>query len=181
MSKIWKKPIEISDWIHVSLNNNEIFVKWPKWELSYKLLDWVKVDIKDKHVDVFVQDEEKRNIWWLTRTLIMNMVEWVSKWFEKKLIVMWVWYVAKLEWTHLLLSLWFSHKVKFEIPKNIQVKVEQDAKWNTIITLNGIDKQYLGEIAAKIKALKTPEPYKWKWIRYSDEYIKIKPGKAAKK
>lgn len=78
-------------------------------------------------------------------------------------------------------SLGLSHKVNFDIPQNIEAKVEQDAKGNYIITLNGIDKQFLGEYAANVKALKKPEPYKGKGIRYFDEYIKLKPGKAAKK
>ena len=109
------------------------------------------------------------------------MVEWVTHWYEKKLLIMWVWYGAKLEWQNLILSIGFSHKVKFPIPSSIQIRVEQDPKWNTVLTLNGIDKQYLWEIASNIKALKKPEPYKWKWIRYFDQFIKLKPGKAAKK
>ena len=78
-------------------------------------------------------------------------------------------------------SLGFSHKINFDIPQGIEAKVEQDPKGNYVITLNSIDKQYLGEYTAKVKALKKPEPYKGKGIRYFDEYIKLKPGKAAKK
>lgn len=109
------------------------------------------------------------------------MVEGVSNGYEKKLLVMGVGYGAKLEGKKLVLSIWYSHKVDFVVPQNIEVAVEQDIKWNTIITMKGIDKQYLGEVAAKLKALKTPEPYKGKGIRYFDEYIKLKPGKATKK
>ena len=86
-----------------------------------------------------------------------------------------------MEGKKFILSLGLSHKVTFDIPQNIEAKVEQDIKGNYIITLNGIDKQYLGEYAAKLKALRKPEPYKGKGIRYFDEQIKLKPGKAAKK
>jgi large subunit ribosomal protein L6 len=90
-------------------------------------------------------------------------------------------YGAKLEGKRLVLSIGFSHKVNFDVPERINVALEQDIKGNSIITLSGIDKQYLGEIAASLKALKKPEPYKGKGIRYSDEVIKLKPGKTSKK
>lgn len=90
-------------------------------------------------------------------------------------------YAVKQEGKKFIFSLGFSHKINFDIPQNIETKVEQDAKGNYVITLNGIDKQFLGEYTAKIKALRKPEPYKGKGIRYFDEYIKLKPGKAAKK
>jgi large subunit ribosomal protein L6 len=109
------------------------------------------------------------------------MVEGVTHGYEKKLLVMWVGYGAKLEGKRLILSLGFSHKVNFDIPESLHVILEQDIKGNAIITLSGIDKQYLWEIAASLKALKKPEPYKGKGIRYSDEVIKLKPGKTSKK
>jgi large subunit ribosomal protein L6 len=117
----------------------------------------------------------------LTRTLVANMVEGVSAGYEKKLMITWVGYGAKLEGKKIILSIWYSHKVDFVVPQNIEVAMEQDIKGNTIITMKGIDKQYLWEVAAKLKALKKPEPYKGKGIRYFDEYIKLKPGKATKK
>ena len=98
-----------------------------------------------------------------------------------KLLVMWVGYSVKMEGKKLIFLLWFSHKINFEVPEDIEAKVEQDAKGNFIITLHSIHKQHLGECAAKIKALRKPEPYKGKWIRYFGEEIKLKAGKAAKK
>jgi len=80
-----------------------------------------------------------------------------------------------------VLSLGFSHKVNYELPNNVKVKVELDPKWNSIITLNSIDKQLLGEIASKIRGFKKPEPYKWKGVRYFDEFVKLKAGKSAGK
>lgn len=181
MSKIWKKPIIIPDGVEVTIEKNLIKVKWPKWELSYNFLDCVNLKKEGNELIVEVLDEEKRNIWGLTRTLISNMVEWVTNWYEKKLLVTWVWYLAKLEWNKLILSLGLSHKVNFEVPKDIQVAVEQDPKWNSIIILKSIDKQNLWEVAANIRFLRPPEPYKWKWIRYINEFVKLKAGKSAKK
>lgn len=181
MSKIGKKHILIKDGVDVKIDNQKVTVKGPKWELSYTLLDWVKASVQDNFVEISIDNDEIKNLWGLSRTLVSNMIQWVSDWYQKKLLVIWVWYSAKKEWTSILFALWLSHKVTFPIPSNIQFEIEQDAKWAYVITLQWIDKQYLWEVAAKIKALKTPEPYKWKWIRYFDEVIKLKAGKTAKK
>ncbi len=181
MSKVGKKVIVLPSGVEATLQGHLLSIKGPKGTLSYTFLDGVQVTIENNELSVFVADEEKKNLWGLTRTLISNMVVGVTQGYQKKLMVMWVWYWAQLEWKKIILSLWFSHKVNFEVPQTIEVAIEQDPKWNTIITLNGIDKQYLWEVAARIKALKKPEPYKGKWIRYFDEYIKLKPGKATKK
>ena len=181
MSKIGKKPIIIKDGVEVKLNNNVVTVKGPKGELSYSLLEWVSVQLQEWTLEVIINDEEKKNLRGLTRTLISNMIEWVTTGFEKKLLVIGVWYTAKKEWNSLILSLWFSHKVKFDVPAVIQFDVEQDQKGNYVITLKSIDKQNLWEVAAKIRSLKKPEPYKGKWIRYFNEVVKLKAGKTAKK
>lgn len=181
MSKVGKKVIALPTGVEATLQGQLLSVKGPKGTLTYTLLDGVQVTIENNELTVFVADEEKRNLWGLTRTLVANMVEWVTHGYEKKLLIMWVGYGAKLEGKKLVLSIGYSHKVNFEIPQIIETTVEQDIKWNTIVTMKGIDKQYLGEVAAKLKALKTPEPYKGKGIRYFDEYIKLKPGKATKK
>lgn len=171
----------IPEGVEVTLDQNHLTVKGPKGTLSYDLLDGVQLTTEDGHIAIVVADEEKRNIWGLTRTLVANMVEWVTHGYEKKLLVMGVGYGAKLEGKRLILSIGFSHKVNFDVPERIAVSVEQDVKGNSIIILSGIDKQYLGEIAASLKALKKPEPYKGKGIRYIDEFIKLKPGKTSKK
>ncbi len=181
MSKVGKKVIAIPSGVEVTINGKDLTVKGPKGQLSYTFLEGVDVSVKDNELTVFVADEEKKNLWGLTRTLIANMVEGVTHGYEKKLLIMGVGFAAKLEGKKLTLSLGFSHKVNFDVPASIDVKVEQDAKGNFVITLAGIDKQYLGEITAKLKALKKPEPYKGKGIRYVDEFIKLKPGKATKK
>lgn len=181
MSKVWKKIIMIPEGVEITLEQQHLTVKGPKGSLSYTLLDGVELLTQDGHIAILVADEEKKNLRGLTRTLVANMVEGVTHGYEKKLLVMWVGYGAKLEGKRLILSLGFSHKVNFDIPESLHVTLEQDIKGNSIITLSGIDKQYLWEIAASLKALKKPEPYKGKGIRYSDEVIKLKPGKTSKK
>ncbi len=181
MSKIGKKPIVIKDGVEVTINNKKVIIKGPKWELSYDLLDGVNAKVNEGALEVTIENDEKKNLRGLTRTLISNMVEWVTAGFEKKLLVIWVWYAAKKEGNSIQLSLWLSHKVKFDIPSSMQFEVEQDAKGNYVVTLKSIDKQHLGEVASKIRDLRKPEPYKGKGIRYFDEVVKLKAGKTAKK
>lgn len=181
MSKIGKKPIIIKDGVEVKINNKVVAVKGPKGELSYTLLDGVMANVNEGALEVSIDNDEKKNLRGLTRTLLSNMIEGVTAGFEKKLLVIGVGYSAKKEGNGILLSLGFSHKVKFDIPASIQFEVEQDQKGNYVITLKSIDKQYLGEVASKIRDLKKPEPYKGKGIRYFDEVVKLKAGKTAKK
>lgn len=180
MSKIWKNPITISEWVEITIEKNLVKVKWPKWELSQTILDCVTIKQKENTIVTSISDDNNKKFRWLTRTLIANMIEGVTKGFEKKLMITWVGYNAQLQGKTLVLAIGFSHKVNYEIPANIEVKVDQDPKWNTILTLTSIDKQLLWEVAAKIRNYKKPEPYKWKGIRYIDEVIKLKAGKSAK-
>ncbi len=181
MSKIGKKVIEIPAGVELQINGSTVTVKGPKGQLSHTFAKGVSIKVEGNQAITAVEHEDQWNLRWLSRTLLANMIEGVTKGYEKKLLLMGVGYAVKMEGKKFVFSLGLSHKVNFDIPQNIEAKVEQDAKGNFIITLNGIDKQFLGEYAAKVKALKKPEPYKWKGIRYFDEYIKLKPGKAAKK
>lgn len=181
MSKIGKKSIAIPSGVEVTLNGSTVSVKGGKGTLSYTLLDGVIATVENGEVTVTVDSDEKRNLWGLSRTLIANMVHGVSTGYEKKLQVLGVGYTAKLQGTNLQLALGFSHPVIFKVPQIVTVAVDKDPKGNDIITLTSIDKEVIGETAAKIRALKKPEPYKGKGIRYIDEVIKLKAGKAAKK
>lgn len=181
MSRIWKKPIVLVSWVDVKIEWSNVNVKWPKWELKMTLVDWVNVEKNENELLVSVVSEEKNNLWWLTRTLIQNMVDWVTNWYEKKLMLFWVWYNVKQQGNSLIFNLWYSHPINYELPQWISAKLEKDPKWNDIITLSSIDKQLLWQITAKIKTFRKIEPYKWKGIRYKDEFIKLKPGKTAKK
>lgn len=143
MSKIGKKPIDIKDGVEVKINNKTVTIKGPKGELSYTLLDGVNAKVNEGALEVSIDNDEKKNLRGLSRTLISNMIEGVTVGFEKKLMVLGVGFAVKKEGNGLLLSLGFSHKVKFDIPASIQHEVEQDQKGNYIITLKSIDKQYL--------------------------------------
>ncbi len=180
MSKIWKKPITIPEGVEVTIENNIVKVKWPKWELSEKILDCVKIKKEDNEIITSIKNEDNKQFRGLSRTLIANMIEWVTNAYEKKLMIMWVGYWAQLQWNKLVLSLGLSHKVNYDVPTEIKIQSEQDPKWNTILTLTSIDKQLLWEVAAKIRAYRKPEPYKGKGIRYIDEVVKLKAGKSAK-
>lgn len=181
MSKIWKKMIEIPAGVEVVVENNDVTVKWPKGVLSWTLPAGVLVAMEDGSIKVSIEDDSKKNLRWLSRTLIHNMIVGVTQWYEKKLLVIWVWYGAQVSWKEVVFSLGYAHKVNFALPEGIEVKTEQDPKGNTVITITGINKEVVGEVAAKMRELKKPEPYKGKWIRYFDEFVKIKPGKSAKK
>lgn len=181
MSRIWKKPIIIDNWVEVKIDWNLVNVKWPKWQLSLEIAQWVEAVVNNNEIIVNLIDPLKNNLWWLTRTLISNMIIWVTKWYEKQLMLFWVWYNVKLQWNKLIFNLWYSHPIDYELPNWISAKLEKDPKWNDIITLSSIDKQHLWQIAAKIKTFRKIEPYKWKWIRYKDQVIKLKAWKTAKK
>ncbi len=181
MSKIWRKPILVPTWVEISINGQLVTVKGPKGELSHNVNEWVKVELEENNVVLTIDDDNYKPFWGLNRSLISNMIVGVTDGYEKKLLIIWVWYSAQLQGQKLVLALWYSHKIDFEIPAGITVWVEQDPKWNYIVSLSWINKQEVGQVAAKIRELRKPEPYKGKWVRYIDEYVKIKPGKAAGK
>ncbi|MBP6910084.1 50S ribosomal protein L6 [Patescibacteria group bacterium] len=181
MSKIGKKSIAIPSGIEVTINGQTVSVKGTKGTLSYTLLQGVSAVIADGEITVSIDHDDKKNLWGLSRTLIANMIEGLHKGYEKKLQVLGVGYTAKMQGTNLQLALGFSHPIVFNVPKVVTASTEKDPKGNDIITLVSIDKEVIGETAAKIRALKAPEPYKGKGIRYIDEVIKLKAGKAAKK
>ncbi len=183
MSRIWRKPIEIPEGVNVDINQNEksITVKWPKGQLVYIWPDGVNVELQDKNIVVSIKDDTYKNLWWLVRTLINNMVIGVTQGFEKKLLVVGTWYNAKLQWKKLILNLGYSHPVEHQIPEGINISLEKDPKGNDIIIIQWIDKQKVWQEAAVIRSYRKPEPYKGKGVRYIDEVIKLKAGKAAKK
>lgn len=174
MSRIGKKPIEIPRGVEIKIEENEIFVKGPKGELKREILPEVKVEIKEGKIFVLPKIETKRTkaIWGLMRTLIFNMVKGVTEGFEKKLEIVGVGYRAEMKGEDLNLFVGFSHPVKVKIPPQIKISIEKN-----IITVSGIDKELVGQMAAKIRKVKEPDPYKGKGIRYLGEEIKLKPGK----
>ncbi len=137
------------------------------------------VTLKEGEVEVSIASDEHANLRGLVRTLINNMVVGVTTGYEKKLHVIGVGYAAKVQGKNLVLSLGYSHPVNHELPEGITATVERDPKGSDIVTLQGIDKQLLGQHAARIRTYRSPEPYKGKGVRYVGEYIKMKAGKTA--
>lgn len=181
MSRIWKNPIAIPQGVEISIKEWIVSVKWPKWTLTFQTAEGVIIEKNDSSLTVTVDSPERANLWGMSRTIISNLVEGVTKWYQKKLMVFWVWYSAKVQWTKLILNLGYSHPIEYPLPAGIAAVVEKDPKWTDVVTVSWIDKQLVGQTAAKIKTFRLPEPYKGKGVRYADEFIKLKPWKAAKK
>lgn len=178
MSRIGKLPIIIPDQVNVSLEGNTLKIKGPKGELSQKIHTHVNVEIKEKEIKVTVRQPEEKNdrsLWGLFRVLINNMIKGVTEGFEKKLEVNGVGYKAQVSGRKLVLNLGYSHPIEYEVPEGVEVKGEKN-----IITISGADRQRVGQAAAEIREFRKPEPYKGKGIKYIDEVIRRKAGKAAK-
>lgn len=182
MSRVGKQPISIIDGVDITLNGNTVTAKGPKGELSVSFeADLVSVEINDGQVVVTRVNDTRpaRARHGLYRSLIENIMIGVKDGFSKSLEIKGVGYRAALKGSVLEMSLGFSHPVHFEIPEGIEVTFAE--KNNNIFTLSGIDKQLVGQTAANIREFRKPEPYKGKGIRYTDEYVLRKPGKAASK
>jgi len=179
MSRVGKKPILVSDKIAISIADNKIVVKWPLWELSFEYSKDVEVLHEGNNLIVNPLNETSWAIWWTTRAILNNMVVWVSEWYSRSLDIIWVWYKFEVQWNMVVLSIGYSHKVNMELPK--WVTANMDEKLKNTIHFKWIDKQLLWEFVAKIRSKKKPEPYKWKWIRYTWEQVKTKAWKKAKK
>ncbi len=179
MSRVGKKPIALPSGVDAKLEQSKITVKGPLGELSRSVYPKLSVKKMDSTLVVERPSDQKlyREMHGLTRNLIANMVTGVSTGFEKTLQISGVGYKAALHGSSLLLNLGFSHPVVYPVPEGIKATV--DPKQN-LITLKGIDKQLVGQVAATIRGIKKPEPYKGKGIKYSTETIKMKEGKAGK-
>jgi large subunit ribosomal protein L6 len=180
MSRIGKKPVQIPQGVTVALNRNTIVVKGPKGELSWNHPDRSKVSVNGGTISVERLGDSKaeRALHGLTRSIISNMVIGVSQGYQKVLEIIGIGYKAQVIGNKLVLSLGYSHPVEVQLPEGIKASV--DAK-QTKITLVGIDKEQIGQVAASLKALRLPDAYKGKGIRYSGEKLKLKVGKAGKK
>ncbi len=179
MSRIGKKPIEIPSGVEVKIDGQLVTVKGPKGTESVNVREEIKVSVVDNHIILEpTNDERKTNaLHGLSRTLVANAVEGVSKGFEKKLEIQGVGYRANMEGTKLNMALGYSHPVIVEPPAGITITVDK----NVNITVSGSNKQMVGDVAAAIRSKRPPEVYKGKGIRYEGEYIRRKAGKAGKK
>ncbi|MBI4975308.1 50S ribosomal protein L6 [Candidatus Peregrinibacteria bacterium] len=181
MSRIGRKPVDVPSQVQVEINGSTVKTKGPKGELVKQFQPNVEIKLEGNQIIVVRKDNSKttRSLHGLTRNLIQNMLEGVTKGFEKKLEINGVGFRAQINKNKITLSLGFSHPVEFTAPKEIEFQFDESAKNKNIIIVTGIDKQMVGEVAAKIKKKKKPEPYKGKGIKYVGEFITRKAGKTA--
>ncbi len=180
MSRIGKKPVDIPAGVNVTLLDNVIRVKGPKGELQWAFPFGTTVKVADNKVVVERADDTKKNkaLHGLTRNLISNMVTGVTAGYQRVLDIVGVGYRAQVQGKKIMLTLGYSHPVEFPLPDGITAAVDQK---QTQITLAGIDKQKIGQVAANLRSLRSPDIYKGKGVRFSGERLKLKVGKTGKK
>mgnify|MGYP006148084957 CR=1 FL=1 len=184
MSRIGKQPIVVPQGVTITVGkDNVVTVKGPKGELKETVDRDIIVEVKDGEVTFNRPTDQGRHraMHGLYRSLVSNMVKGVTDGFEKKLELVGVGYKAASQGNILDLALGYSHNIIFEVPSELKIATAQEKGQNPTITINGIDKQLLGAVAAKIRSLRKPEPYKGKGVKYVGEFIRRKAGKAAGK
>tara|TARA_A100001388_G_C28762874_1_gene498833 strand:+ start:245 stop:781 length:537 start_codon:yes stop_codon:yes gene_type:complete len=176
MSRIGKEPINFSANVDVSLNGNKINIKGSKGESFYITPDCIRVEVKDNQIVVSREDDKKfsKAMFGTVRSLINNMIVGVTEGYKKNLIIEGVGYKAQLKGNEIVLSLGFSHDIVYKIPDGITVNIDS----GTNISVEGIDKQLVGQVAARIRDYSPVEPYKGKGVRYANEQVRRKEGKA---
>lgn len=179
MSRIGRMPIEIPQGVQVRMDGHVFVAKGPKGEHSERIHTDMTVEIEEKEVRVVRPTEQKRHrsLHGLSRSLIANTVRGVSSGFEKKLEIRGVGYRAEVKGNKLVLSVGFSNPVEFDVPSGVDIKAETP----TLVAVSGVSKQRVGQVAAEIRGVRPPEPYKGKGIRYEGEYVRHKAGKTAGK
>jgi large subunit ribosomal protein L6 len=178
MSRIGKKPVALPQGVEAKLSGQHVEVKGPKGTLSWDVHPFIEVKVEDGHVVVSRSSDQKehRALHGTTRAVIQNLITGVSEGFKKDLKMIGVGYRAQVNGPTLVINAGYSNPVELTIPKGLEVAVNK----NTDITVSGIDKQVVGEFAANIRAVRKPEPYLGKGIRYVDENVRRKEGKTAK-
>ena len=175
MSRIGKKPIEIPSGVTLTLDGQTVTVKGPKGQLSWTVVEEVEIKQEDGVLTLSPRDDSQRSrsMWGLSRTLVGNMVDGVTKGYEETLELVGVGYRAAMKGNALSMQLGFSHDVDIQAPQGISFAVPKQ----TEIKISGIDKQLVGETAARIRRIRPPEPYKGKGVRYAGEQVRRKEGK----
>ncbi|MBI4444342.1 MAG: 50S ribosomal protein L6 [Acidobacteria bacterium] len=183
MSRVGRKPIKIPAGVKVSIHNGRVLVEGPKGKLEHPLPPGISAEVEDENLVTKRQSDEKneRALHGLTRSLLANAIHGVTQGFQKELDIVGIGYKAELKGKYLNLSLGYSHPIEFPVPQGITIKVERVARviqnYAATVVITGIDKYRVGQIAADIRSLRTPDSYKGKGIRYSNEVIKLKEGK----
>ena len=175
MSRIGKKPVALPKGVTATIDGKTVKVKGPKGELKVTLVPEVDAKLGDDGITLTPREdmENARSMWGMSRTLVNNLVTGVTQGFETKLEIQGVGYRAAVQGKNLNLQLGFSHDVSYPIPAGIAITAEKP----TMLTVSGIDKQLVGQVAAEIRAYRKPEPYKGKGVRYAGEYVRRKEGK----
>ena len=183
MSRVGKKPIPLPAKVSVNLDGQTIVAKGPKGELTLNVHPDIAVGLEDNTLTVTRPSDERqhRALHGLTRALLANVITGVSTGFQRTLIVEGVGYGGEVRGGNLVMKLGYSHEIVVKAPQNITFESEKSTPTTTIIRVNGIDKQLVGQIASEIRKLRPPEPYLGKGVRYSDEIIRRKAGKTGKK
>lgn len=178
MSRIGKRPITIPAKVEVTIDGSQVLVKGPKGQLSRTVSPHVVISQEGQTLSVNRRDDTRlsRQMHGLSRTLVANMVEGVSQGFQRRLEIQGVGYRAQVQGRNLVLNIGYSHQVQIDPPEGIQFAVEN----NTNVIVSGYDKEIVGNTAAKIRAVRPPEPYKGKGIRYAGEAVRRKAGKTGK-
>jgi large subunit ribosomal protein L6 len=179
LSRLGRKPVEIPQGVKVSIQGSTVQAEGTRGKLAWTLPNLISAKVEGSQVKLSptVNNSQSKALHGLSRKLVLNMIEGVTKGFQKKLFVEGVGFRSTITGSKLTMTLGFSHPAVFEIPKD--VKVSMDPKAPTLLVIEGNDKQRVGEVAAQIRAIKKPEPYKGTGIRYENEVIKRKAGKAA--
>lgn len=179
MSRIGRKPVTVPKGVTLQLQGNDVAVKGPRGELRRSLHPDMQIALANDEFTVVRPSEEKRHkaLHGLTRTLVQNMVEGVSKGFSKTLEIQGVGYKAEAKPYGVNLIVGYSHPVKYEAPKGIKISVDN----NTVVKIEGADKELVGQVAAELRSVRPPEPYKGKGIRYQGELVRRKAGKTGAK
>lgn len=174
MSRVGKKPIQIPEGVEVKIEGQKVIVRGPKGQLEKEIRPEIRIELKEGKISLSskIQTKKTKAFWGLSRSLISNMIEGVTGGYEKKLEIEGLGYRASLEGEDLVLLVGFSHPIEIKPPKGIKISVEKN-----IITVSGIDKELVGQVAAKIRKVKVAEPYKGKGIKYLGEKIRRKVGK----
>ena len=178
MSRIGKKPIDIPDGVEVKINGQEVAIKGKLGQLAVTIHQDVAISQEDKQLVLTIkniEDKKEKSLWGLSRTLVNNAILGVTEGYAKELEINGVGFKAALQGKKLVLNVGFSHPVEYNFPDDIKIETEKNN-----IKISGIDKQKVGQVASEIRAVKKPEPYKGKGIKYIDEQVRRKAGKVVK-
>jgi large subunit ribosomal protein L6 len=184
MSRIGKKPIALPKGVTVKIDDGSIEVKGKNGTLQTSIPEGIKFRVDGEQLIAERESDDKAALHGLARALVQNAVTGVNEGFTRQLDIVGVGYKAEVQKSRVIFNLGYSHPIEFPIPKGIEVKIERVNKpiqqYQTTVTVTGIDRQQVGQVAAHMRSLRQPDPYKGKGVRYANEVLKLKPGKTGK-